>query len=194
MLRGTHPNITADVQSQPFREKISVCLVSRGPIDEQILKTLEGFGEVIVGRGDNGVCGRYEAVRQAKHDIIYTQDDDCVVDTYSLLAGWDGNFVSNMKANRAAEYAGNVTLIGWGAIFRKELTGVLDKYTARWGTDDLFRCECDRIFTGLNTHRNVFVDVENLPNAGAADRLSSDPKHWDWLSQAKRRVKELGGV
>ena len=53
MLRGTHPNITADVQSQPFREKISVCLVSRGPIDEPA----ESYG----GQGADGNASEHQS-------------------------------------------------------------------------------------------------------------------------------------
>ena len=194
VLMGTHPNIKV---MPPFekgiRSQISACLVSREPIDPQILKTLEGFGEVIIGDGSRGPYGRFEAVKKAKFDIIYSQDDDCVVDIPALMSQWDGHFISNMKRNREAEYPGQVTLTGWGCMFRKELIGVLDKYTSRWGFDPLFMRECDRVFPGLNKHKNVFVDVENLPNAFAPNRLSCDPKHWDYLEQIKKRIYELGG-
>ena len=103
------------------------------------------------------------AVEKAKFDIIYTQDDDCVVDIPLLLNEWDGHFVTNMRPNRAAEYAKNMTLIGWGAVFNKDLIYALDRYTNRFGRDPLFIRECDRVFTGLNTHKTVFIEVENLP-------------------------------
>lgn len=194
MLEGLHPNIRVREPFDPgIRSEVSACLVAREPIDPQIMKTLEGFGEVIVGDGSRGPYGRFEAVKQARFDIIYSQDDDCVVDIPELMAQWDGHFVSNMKANRVAEYPGQITLTGWGCMFRKELISVLDKYTEKWGFDALFLRECDRVFPGLNTHKNVFVDVENLPNATASNRLSCDPRHWDYLAQIKQRVYELGG-
>ena len=193
MLKGLHPDIEV-MQPWPtdIRAQVSACLISRGPIDPQVMRSLEGFGEVIVGDGTHGVYGRFEAIAQAKFDIIDTQDDDCVVDVPLLLNEWDGHFVSNMRPNRAAEYAKNLTLIGWGAVFQKSLISVLDKYVSRWGKDALFVRECDRVFTGLNTHKTVFIEVENLPNAYEG-RLGNDPQHWTYLSQIKERVKLLGG-
>lgn len=193
MLKGLHPNIEV-VRPWPadIRAQVSACLVSRDPIDPQIMQSLEGFGEIIIGDGTQGVYGRFDAIRRAKFDIVYTQDDDCVVDVPLLLNEWDGHFVSNMRANRAAEYASNITLIGWGAMFRKELISVLDKYTKRWGHDALFIRECDRVFTGLTKHKTVFIEVENLPNAHQG-RLGNDPEHWTYLAQIKQRVYQLGG-
>lgn len=186
-----------DIHAEPFdagiRAQVSACLVTRDPLDPQIMRSLEGFGEIIIGDGSRGPYGRFEAVKQAKFDIIYSQDDDCVVDIPALMAQWDGHFISNMKQNRLAEYPGQVTLTGWGCMFRKELIDILDRYTARWGFDALFMRECDRVFTGLNRHKNVFVDVENLPNATAPNRLSLDPRHWEYLAKIRQRVVELGG-
>lgn len=193
MLKGIHPNIeVAQPWPADIRAQVSACLVSREPIDPQIMWSLDGFGEVIIGDGSHGVYGRFEAIQQAKFDIVYTQDDDCVVDVPELMRQWDGHFVSNMRPNRAAEYAGNVTLIGWGAMFRKTLASILVKYTQQWGRDALFLRECDRIFTGLTTHKTVFVEVENLPSAYEG-RLGNDPQHWNYLAQAKQRVVQLGG-
>ncbi len=193
MLKGLHPNIEV---AQPWpvdiRSQVSACLISRSPIDPQIMWSLDGFGEVIVGDGTHGVYGRFEAISQAKFDIVYTQDDDCVVDIPLLLNEWDGHFISNMRSNRAAEYAKNMTLIGWGAMFQKSLISVLDIYTNKWGKDALFKRECDRIFTGLNKHKTFFIEVENLPNAYEG-RLGNDPRHWEYLAEIKRRVVELGG-
>lgn len=174
------------------RTNISACLVSKDPIDPQILKSLEGFGEIIVGDGNHGVYGRYEAIKQAKFDLVYTQDDDCLVGIDGLLDAWDGHFTVNFNRWRLPEYPNNMVLIGWGAIFKKDLIGVLDQYTSRWGCDSLFMRECDRVFTGLNTHTNFFGDVDNLPSAYQG-RLSNDPQHWNYLAQIKERVYSLGG-
>lgn len=193
MLKGLHPDIeVAKPWPTDMRANVSACLISRSPIDPQIMRSLEGFGEIIVGDGTHGVYGRFEAIAQAKFDIVYTQDDDCVVDVPLLLNEWDGHFVSNMRPNRAAEYSRNMTLIGWGAVFQKNLISVLSTYANKWGQDALFVRECDRVFTGLNTHKTVFIEVENLPNAYEG-RLGNDPQHWTYLAQIKQRVVELGG-
>jgi hypothetical protein len=172
------------------RGEVSACLISREIIDPQIMKSLEGFGEVIVGDGTHNVYGRYEAIKQAKFDTIYTQDDDCIVGIDGLLEAWDGHFTVNMDRGRLPEYPNNITLIGWGSIFKKELIGVLDQYTMKWGFDALFMRECDRVFTGLNTHTNYFGERTNLPNAYEG-RMGNDPKHWEYLQQIKQRVEEL---
>lgn len=174
------------------KTQMSACLVSRTPIDPKILATLEGFGEVIVGDGSHGVYGRYEAIKSAKFDTIYTQDDDCLVGIDRLIENYDGHFTVNMNRWRVPEYPGNMTLIGWGAIFKKELIGVLDQYEARWGKDALFVRECDRVFTGLNIHTHFFGDRDDLPTA-TVNRMCHDPKHWEYLAQVKARVVELGG-
>lgn len=175
------------------RSQVSACLVSRSPIDPQIMKSLEGFGEIIIGEGNHGVYGRYEAIKQAKFDTVYTQDDDCLVGIDRLLGEWDGHFVVNFNRWRVPEYPNNMVLIGWGAIFKKDLINVLDKYTDRWGFDPLFMRECDRVFTGLNTHVNFFGDRDDLPTASGTDRMCAEAKHWDYLAEVKKRVYELGG-
>jgi hypothetical protein len=174
------------------RSQVSACLVSREPIDPRILEALEGFGEIIVGDGAFGPYARYEAVAKAKFDIIYTQDDDCLVDIDALLELWDGNFLTNVRPERSEPCFDNSTLTGWGSLYRKELVQpALDRYIRKYGMDDLYRREADRIFSGLNKHILVCVKVDNLPNATGVDRLTDRPDHWLCRAEIQRRLENL---
>ena len=55
MLKGLSPNLEV-VKPWPadMRAHVSACLVSRDPIDPQVMASLEGFGEVIIGDGTHG--------------------------------------------------------------------------------------------------------------------------------------------
>ncbi len=175
------------------RSQISACLVSREPIDSRILKSLEGFGEIVVGDGTHGVCARYEAVANARFDIVYTQDDDCLVDISALLRLWNGNFIANMMPDRLEPCFNNM-LVGWGSLFKKELVQpTLDRYTQKYGIDPLFRREADRIFASCNEHPLVSVRIENLPNATGPNRLGDHPSHKDYRAEARSRVETLLG-
>lgn len=175
------------------RSQVSACLVSRKPIDPRILKSLEGFGEILVGDGSTGPHARYDdAIAKAKFDIIYTQDDDCLVDIDALLALWNGNFVTNVRPERSEPRFENTTLTGWGSLYRKDLVQpTLDRYIQKYGMDALYCREADRIFSGLNRHPLVCVHVENLPNAFGADRLTDRPDHLTARAEIKRRLETL---
>lgn len=175
------------------RSQVSACLVSRKPIDSRILKSLEGFGELILADGRLGPCARYDAVDLATLDIIYTQDDDCIVNIDALLAQWDGKFVSNMKPDRVQPCWESNTLTGWGSLYRKSLVKpALDRYTRRYGYDSLYMREADRIFSGQNPHKLVCVGVEDLPNATSSDRLGQQPDHWKRREEVRKRLEGLG--
>lgn len=177
-----------------IRSEISACLVSRDPIDERILKSLEGFGELIIGDGSVGACGRYDAVARAKYDIIYTQDDDCLVNIEALLQLWDGNFVANMVPTRLEPCFNNNTLTGWGSLYRKNLVQVaFDKYLKHYPKDALFFLGADRIFSGLSPHALVCVGLEDLPNALAPNRLCKRPYHYKIRSEIQQRLAVIMG-
>jgi hypothetical protein len=146
-------------------------------------------------RFDFKVFGRYANLYPEHgfhHQIIYTQDDDCVLDTDSFLPAYEPGVVTcNMPAHRRPEYSDGIALVGWGAIFDRNLTSVFNLYLKHYPLDDLFLTECDRIFTGLNKVKMIDVPFTNLPNAETPDRLHKRPDHWDRLSEIRQRVHRV---
>ena len=57
--------------------------------------------------------------------------------------------VAMIEAADAMVKAAKVTLVGWGAVFRRDWLSVFDRYVERYGVDDLLLREADRIFTLL---------------------------------------------
>ncbi len=76
---------------------VSAVLVTRGDVPlDQITDsiTAAGIDDIVVWsnaeREDLGVYGRYAGIAEAKHDLIYVQDDDCVVsDPMALVREWE---------------------------------------------------------------------------------------------------------
>jgi hypothetical protein len=68
---------------------VSACLITRGDVDlEPILATLP-YDEVLIWGPDRdehpGTYGRYQLMREATFDLVYTQDDDCLFREHDRL-------------------------------------------------------------------------------------------------------------
>jgi len=130
---------------------------------------------------------------------VYTQDDDCVVHTVDTIATHytPGVVTCNLPPYRRAEYSDGISLVGWGAIFDRNLTSVFNLYFKHYPLDDLFLTECDRVFTGLNKVKLIDVPFTHLPNAESPDRLHKRPDHWERLKEIRSRIyriKEMEGL
>lgn len=180
---------------------ISAVLVTRGDHDlSPVLKSLEGFGELIVW--DNSkvenrrVWGRFLGAQRAKFDVVYVQDDDCTVDASALAAmSVPGELLVNMPVDRRQGYRGTgISLIGWGAIFEKPALSAFDRYTGP--RDEIFERECDRVFTYLlqDIVREVEVPFRQLPYAFGADRMGSEIRHGTDFREIRRRLAALETV
>ena len=172
---------------------LSAVIPTKGDVDlTHIIKSIKdaGIKDVVIADYGQKVYNRFLGVKNAKHNIIYTQDDDCIVDVKGVIDSYiAGIVVNNMPIDRRSFYNEDITLIGWGAIFDKNLVNVLDG----WEHDDLFMTECDRIFTALNKHKEILVDFKSLDYASDTSRLSSNDTHWEYLKQIKQRIYEKVG-
>jgi hypothetical protein len=109
---------------------VTAIIPTRGDCDlEPILDSLI-FGDTIVWdnsvRDDFGAFSRYLAIAEAKTDVIYFQDDDCIVwkdDQRRLLDAYEPGILTAMMPPERTDYWDTV-LIGWGAIFDRELPEV----------------------------------------------------------------------
>jgi hypothetical protein len=179
-------------------EQVSAVIVTKGDVDlKPILDSLP-FNDIVIWdnskREDLKVYGRYAAVKEAKHSIIYTQDDDCIVDAAAIVAACErGLIVCNMPTAKQIEYsaiAPGIALVGWGSCFHRDAIQVLDHYINRYDRDELLLRECDRVFTGLNTKKLIDIPVKHLPHA-FADRMGNEARHLTDLAEIQRRIETL---
>ena len=176
------------VQAVP-RASVSACLVSwkrpqNMPIIVRALRSLECIDEILIWNNNPDVkleiadsrtrviasdrnlnCyGRFACAAQARHDVIYVQDDDAlngdVIGLYrQFLDNPDG--VAHALApthwadrNRQAYGSAQAALVGWGAFFRKGWLSVLDELPLATREDPLFLREADKFFTLLLQRRH----------------------------------------
>jgi hypothetical protein len=196
---------------------ITAIIVTRGDVPlTPILDSLQdvGFAEVIVwnngtgivskyhrsgaavevaeGLEDQAVFGRYSAMRYADRDLIYVQDDDCLIPAANLIQVAsmyrpEDRIIANMPKSRWPDYPDSC-MVGWGAIFHKDLFMVaLGRFVAglNGGVADLsaindetlalcrspeFCRECDVVFTVLTPSVKVDLGFEHLPWAEDPNR------------------------
>ena len=138
------------------------------------------------------VFGRYLLIYPDDHttDVVITQDDDCALPDWSGITRHytPGIVTCNVPMHRRPEYSDGIALVGWGAIFDRNLTSVFNLYFKHFPIDDLFITECDRVFTGLNRVQLIDVPFTHLSNAELSDRLHKRANHWDKLREIRERI------
>ena len=171
-------------------QRVAAVIVTRGdqPLDE-ILLSIPDEWETIVWdnskRDDLSVYGRYAAIELTDAPIIYVQDDDCVLEQESFVtlrnAYQPGVLTANMPQRFRHEFYREHCLVGFGAIFDRELTArAFDRYFDHNGNsrdDPLFLKICDVVFTTLVTRHLVDVEKRDLPWASAPERMWKQKDH-----------------
>ena len=178
----TAPNVTA-------------VIVTRGNVDLGPCLAELDADEIKIVRGHGGVWERYEAAMTAKHPVVYTQDDDCLVDYRSVVGQYEpGLVVCNMPSWKRWQYPDGIALVGWGAIFDRDLVaGPFARYCALFEKDALFRREADRVFTGLSELKLIDVDFTPMEYADGKDRLWAQPDHEEKLQAIRERIALVRG-
>jgi hypothetical protein len=209
---------------------VSAIIVTRGDIDiSEILTSLlsvvdevliwDNSGEVQIlvehpqirwlnyGGPDLAVYGRYAAIEYASGDLIYVQDDDCVVsDPQALIRKWkdtrnagligktgvlnlhsdtDTFVVANMPQPFRHDFYSDHCLVGFGAVFHRDLPKrAFERFRAEWHWDDTeskyeewLNRTCDVVFTALTPRVIVDVPYENLSWADGPDRMYRQREH-----------------
>jgi hypothetical protein len=179
--------------------KFSAVIVTRGDVDlgPIVAPIVPLADELVIRRGVGGVWERWEAILAAKHEIVYTQDDDAIVDV-GLLKAWppDGQRIRcNMPADRRPEYQDGTALVGWGAFVPKALAlAALISYRRLYDLDDLGRREADRIVTGLSPLELVDVPFSHAPWANGPGRMCSragDEAHGAARAAIRARIQTV---
>ena len=187
-------------------KNISVVIPSAGKREEELKKIIlhlkeVGFEDIIIRYDDdtptiNGDINRLLAVEDAKNDIIYSQDDDCMIHNIGqLIKNYKKDSIThNMTAERMRYYNSigleEMPLIGWGAIYHKDLLDNIQPYLDKYGVDDLFRRDANRVFAWMNKKITLISDnhIEHFPSE--AEGISKDSSFhekcmWDMAERLK---------
>lgn len=170
----------------------------------EITLVIEVKGVQIISSDQNCVTyGRYLCAQQAKHSIIYTQDDDCLVHNISelyesFLANPD-RITHGLEPLHLLENASNfygraqMALVGWGAFFHKNWVDVLQIYKTQFGKDEILIRKADRIFSILlnRRHQSVLANITNLGGASGPEALSVLDDHLELSEKAVNRALSL---
>lgn len=170
---------------------VSAVLVTRGDVDlDPILATLP-FDDVIVWdnsvREDIGAYGRYAAIEEAKHDVIYTQDDDVIVTGIDqLLAAYEPGV---MTINHPPEQPLDIPWNGKGGIFDRCLPAkAFARYLGRYPFDRYFTHHvCDGVVGLLTEVKAIYGGHENLPQAYQLGRISTTD---GWYEERRPMIME----
>ncbi len=151
---------------------------------------IKGFNEVIIMPHSPSVFERYLKANSAVNDIIYVQDDDCIVDYKELWKHYNGSLTNAMTEHHREVYKGTgATLVGWGCFFPKAALSVFHKYINKYGLDHHLYREADRIFTVLNQPHNTIIMPHKDINQH--NRMSHEPQHYIWAKEAIVKAQSL---
>jgi GT2 family glycosyltransferase/predicted TPR repeat methyltransferase len=89
-----------------------------------------------------------------------------------------------------------MSLVGWGAFFKKGAEQVLQRYIERFGEDELLCREADRIFSLLmnRPHRSLLAEVADLAGASGPEALSVEADHLERSGAAVARALAILGL
>ncbi len=166
---------------------VTACLVTRGNVDltpirnslvDACIDDISVWDNSV--HTDQGVYGRYIAVDEAKGDVVYVQDDDCLLPPESIIrileAYEPGRIVANMSDDFRANYSDSC-LVGFGAVFDRDLPAKAFERFRGAGRPWDYRNRPDVIFTALTPFTLVDVPVEILPYAYGPDRMYRQRGH-----------------
>lgn len=133
-------------------------------------------------------------------DIIYTQDDDCIV--HNIKDIWEGfkkdptrihYGATERLLNKEKEVNGRMCLMGWGSFFKRGWMLNFKKYTDKYGKDECFYRETDRIFSILQgkKHKMYNGGIEHLDGYLNKNALSEQSDHLKYKILAIKRSIEL---
>lgn len=227
---------------------VSAIIVTRGNVDVRpILDSLPPEWEKVVwdngggscslyeGRGDRmvlgmknvvndkSVYGRYAAIEYATNELIYVQDDDCIVsDPHATVdpviqemfrAGGADNGVYPFPVDfvccnmpepwRSLPFYTDHALVGFGAAFHRDapkhafsrfaMSSHANGVITNGVDRSWFDRQCDMVFTGLTPRFLVDIPHESLDYAFGADRMWQRPTHKQERDRMLALVRDVKG-
>jgi hypothetical protein len=179
-------------------KNVSACLITKDPIYPKVIldQLLQfPFGEILILTNSDSPNRKHDLFKKATYDYIYYQDDDaiCPIGDVAKSAETDVITVAMKPSHFEAHKDNRATMgLGWGSIFPKKLLESLKKYTDKYGEDEVYDRETERIFTYLNFPQNrIVLPIIDLPSAYAPDRLWRQPHHVPFKELAESRCATL---
>ncbi len=176
---------------------VSACLITKEDrYHREIIDSVTAwpFGEILILTHCDSPHRKHELFEKAKFDYLYYQDDDCLSPIGPLLREAQAGIITcAMKPFHLRKYKeSRIALLGWGAVIPKSTLGMLDYYRAAYGEDDVFCRETERILTWFNyPQRRLALPIVDLATAWAPDRLSNQPKHYDYIDIVEQRCAAI---
>ena len=162
--------------------EITAVVPTRGDVDlAPILATLTGYREVIVWVSQDGCWGRYLAMKAARTELVYTQDDDLIFTAHRQLLDLHspGRITANMPSPwyEGAGYDVEQSVqVGAGSVMHREAhVAAVASYLACWPDDDDFRVYCDDVVGILTPSLRVDLGYQVLDYASASNRIWTQP-------------------
>lgn len=152
---------------------------------------VSGFDEVLVRTESPSVYERYILASKARNEVVYVQDDDCIVDYQKLWKNYNGQLTNGITEHHLDVYKDKgVTLVGWGCFFPKIMLKNIGKYASVFGVDAHLLREADRIFTYLNRPFNSVV-MEHTDFKEQTGRMWNEAEHWTSMEEAIKKLQTL---
>ena len=178
--------------------QVSCCLNTKEKIYPQVILDHIAqfpFGEVLIRTESDSPYRKHELFAKAKYDLLYYQDDDAICPIKELVELSNPEMINvAMKEGHAEAYKNRRMAVGfgWGSIFPKSVLKALDKYREKYGEDELFKRDTEKILTQLVYPQNRFVlPITDLPSAYNPDRLWRQPNHWSNMTIIEERCVSL---
>lgn len=161
------------------------------------------FQEIIFIDDAYLVYSRFIAIQRAAFDTIYTQDDDVINHDLEKLFNSFSRKPDKIHYAVPEDYLEKIpsktykesqlALIGWGSMFMRDKTKVLDIYSNRYGVDGLLMREADRAFTLLQCEHHIPVvsKLEFIPDPVPSPALSAEPEHIEKTNKMIERCLDL---
>lgn len=192
-------------------DKVTAVLVTMGDVNlEEMTATMPPEFEIVVwnncdgSRADYKVFGRYMGILEATRPVIWFQDDDCTLteEQYAVMldAYEPGVVTGNMiyeDATWRRRYH-DMTLLGWGAIFDRDLPWKALMRFARYYPIDLSFMHAvggaEIVFPMLSKCKTVVAGATWLGDPGQevfgrSNRMSNQPnfvqERLKWLARAR---------
>jgi hypothetical protein len=176
--------------------KISACLVTRNAEEANLGPILETipYDDVVIWDNserlmDFKTFGRYVVTNEARHDVIYFQDDDTIFRDFEALEDCyaPGRLTAVYGHGENPDGYEDTAIFPGGALVDKALINpVFDCYLEHFPMDNDFFYYCDFVFGTLVPHQQVHLPFEIRDLAYNGARLADEP----WAREVKRRITD----